>query len=197
MALRARGLGARVIVTEVDPIKALEAVMDGFWVQPMEQAVKEGDVFITVTGDISVLRKEHFENMKDGAIIANSGHFNVEIDIKALAALSKSKRTIREFVEEYALKNGRKVFLLGEGRLINLAAAEGHPAMVMDMSFANQALSAEYMVKNAKNLQADCYPVPREIDEEIAALKLKSMGIDIDVLSPKQKKYLTSWETGT
>lgn len=197
VALRARGLGARVIVTEVDPIKALEAVMDGFWVQPMEQAVVEGDVFITVTGDISVLRKEHFEKMKDGAIISNSGHFNVEIDIKALAALSKSKRTIRDFVEEYAMKDGRKVFLLGEGRLINLAAAEGHPAMVMDMSFANQALAAEYMVKNAKQLSADVYSVPREIDEEIAALKLKSMGINIDVLSAKQKKYLTSWEMGT
>jgi len=197
VALRARGLGARVIVTEVDPIKALEAVMDGFWVQPMEQAAKEGDVFITVTGDISVLRKEHFESMKDGAIIANSGHFNVEIDIKALESLSKSKRTIRDFVEEYSMKDGRKLFLLGEGRLINLAAAEGHPAMVMDMSFANQALASEFMVKNCKSLQADVYSVPREIDEEIAALKLKSMGINIDVLSAKQKKYLTSWETGT
>jgi len=197
VALRARGLGARVIVTEVDPVKALEAVMDGLWVQPMEQAVKEGDVFITVTGDISVLRKEHFEKMKDGAIIANSGHFNVEIDIKALASLSKSNRMIRDFVEEYVMKDGRKLFLLGEGRLINLTAAEGHPAMVMDMSFANQALSAEYMVQNAESLRADVYSVPRQIDEQIAALKLKSMGLSIDVLSPKQKKYLTSWETGT
>jgi adenosylhomocysteinase len=197
VALRARGLGARVIVTEIDPIKALEAVMDGFWVQTMEEAVKHGDVFITVTGDISVLCKEHFEKMKDGAIIANSGHFNVEIDIKALESLSKSKRTIRDFVEEYVMKDGRKLFLLGEGRLINLAAAEGHPAMVMDMSFANQALASEYMVKNAKKLAPDVFSVPRQIDEEIAALKLKSMGIDIDVLSAKQKKYLTSWEGGT
>jgi adenosylhomocysteinase len=197
VALRARGLGARVIVTEIDPLKALEAVMDGFWIRPMDEAVKEGDVFITVTGDISVLRQEHFEKMKNGAIIANSGHFNVEIDIPALNALSKSKRIIRDFVEEYSIKDGRKLFLLGEGRLINLAAAEGHPAMVMDMSFANQALSAEYIVKHGKTLAVNVYPVPQQIDEEIAALKLKSMGIEIDVLTPKQKKYLTSWETGT
>jgi adenosylhomocysteinase len=197
LASRARGMGAIVVVTEIDPLKALEAVMDGFLVQPMEEAAKIGDIFVTLTGDINVIDKHHFEVMKDGAIVANSGHFNVEINIPALQALSKTKRLVRPFVEEYVLKDGRKVFVLGEGRLINLAAAEGHPASVMDMSFANQALSLEYMVKNSSQLEKKVYSVPTEIDQEIARLKLATMGVDIDKLTPQQVSYLASWEHGT
>jgi adenosylhomocysteinase len=197
VASRARGLGAHVIVTEIDPLKALEAVMDGFQVMPIQEAAAIGDIFITVTGDKHVLDAAHFKVMKSGAIVSNSGHFNVEINIEALAKLSKGKRTIRPFVDEYSMRNGRKIFLLADGRLINLSAAEGHPAMVMDMSFANQTLCAEYMVKNHKKLQNKVYPVPRNIDENIAALKLKAMGVQIDTLTAAQKKYLTSWEEGT
>jgi adenosylhomocysteinase len=197
LASRARGMGAIVVVTEIDPLKALEAVMDGFLVKPMEEAAKIGDIFVTLTGDINVVDKHHFEVMKDGAIVANSGHFNVEINIPALQEMSKSKRLVRPFVEEYLIKDGRKVFVLGEGRLINLAAAEGHPASVMDMSFANQALSLEYMVKNASKLEKKVYSVPTEIDQEIARLKLAAMGVDIDKLTPQQVSYLASWEHGT
>jgi adenosylhomocysteinase len=197
VAMRAKGMGARVIVTEVDPLRALEATMDGFEVMKIAPAAKIGDIFLTVTGDKNVIAKEHFKVMKDGAIVANSGHFNVEIDIPSLEALSSSKRTIRDFVEEYTLKSGNRIYLLGEGRLINLAAAEGHPASVMDMSFANQALSAEYMRKNYTTLNKDVYKVPDDIDRNIARLKLKSMGIVIDTLTPEQKKYLSSWEIGT
>jgi adenosylhomocysteinase len=197
VAMRAKGLASKVIVVEVDPLKALEACMDGFEVMPIKEAAKIGDIFVTITGDIGVIRKEHFEVMKDGAIVANSGHFNVELDIPALEKLSKSRRRTRDFVDEYSLKNGRRIYLLGEGRLINLAAAEGHPAQVMDMSFANQALSAEYIVKNYKELKSDVYKVPKEMDESIADLKLKSMGIKIDALTSQQKKYLSSWEIGT
>ncbi|MGA2775202.1 MAG: adenosylhomocysteinase [Candidatus Omnitrophota bacterium] len=196
-AMRAKGLGAKVIVVEVNPLRGLEASMDGFDVIPIKDAAKIGDVFVTVTGDINVIRKEHFQVMKDGAIVSNSGHFNVEIDIPALEKLSRAKKRIREFVDEYILSDGRKIYILGEGRLINLAAAEGHPASVMDMSFANQALSAEYMVKNYKKLKKEVYTVPKNIDENIAVLKLKSMGIKIDTLTPEQKKYLSSWEMGT
>ena len=195
--MRAHGLGANVIVTEIDPLKAIEAVMDGYRVMPMADAAAIGDFFCTVTGDLKVLRKEHFQVMKDGAIISNSGHFNVEIDIPALERLAKRKRTIRDFVEEYTLSDGRRVNLLGEGRLINLASAEGHPASVMDMSFANQALSAEYVIKQGKKLQKQVYPVPQEIDQEIARLKLDGMGIKIDKLTKEQEKYLASWEMGT
>lgn len=197
IAMRAKGMGANVIVTEVSPLAALEAVMDGFRVMSGFEAAKIGDIFVTVTGDISVLRKEHFLAMKDGAIIANSGHFNVEIDIEELNAMSRKKRKIREFVDEYTLGNGRKLYLLGEGRLINLAAAEGHPASVMDMSFANQALSAEYLINESGTLSRKVYSVPKNIDDEIAFLKLSSLGVKIDVLTPKQKKYLASWEFGT
>jgi adenosylhomocysteinase len=197
VAMRARGLGAHVIVTEVDPLKGLEAVMDGFEVMPLKKAAGVGDIFVTVTGDKHVIDTEHFKVMKNGAIVANSGHFNVEINIPALEKMSKSKRTIRSFVEEYITRDGRKIFLLGEGRLINLTSAEGHPAVVMDMSFANQALSAEYMVENHAELENKVYPVPRDIDENIATLKLNAMGIEIDELSAEQKKYLTSWEEGT
>ncbi len=197
LAMRADGMGAKVIIIEVDPLKALEAAMDGYQVMPIKDAAKIGDIFVTATGDINVIRKEHFALMKDGAIVANTGHFNVEIDIPALENLSKRKKHIREFSEEYILKGGRKIYLLGEGRLINLAAAEGHPAQVMDMSFANQALSAEYIAKHHRKLKRDVYNVPIEIDEKIASLKLKSMGIKIDTLTPEQKKYLTSWEMGT
>ena len=197
VAMRARGLGARVIVCEVDPLRALEATMDGYQVLPMIEAAKIGDIFCTVTGDIKVIRQEHFEVMKDGAIVANAGHFNVEIDIPALEQLSKSRRTIREFAEEFALPNGNRIYLLGEGRLINLAAAEGHPPSVMDMSFANQALCSEYIIKSGDKLQKKVYSVPKEIDEEIAALKLKAMGLEIDVLTPEQVKYLASWTEGT
>lgn len=198
VAMRAKGLGANVIVTEIDPLKAIEAVCDGFQVMPLNRAASIGDIFVTVTGDINVIRSEHFKKMKDGAIVCNSGHFNVEIDIPALKKLSKSKRIIRDFVEEYVLKgNGRRIFLLADGRLINLASAEGHPASVMDMSFANQALSAEYITKNHKKLQNRVYNVPLDIDEKIAALKLRAIGITIDVLTPEQKAYLASWQIGT
>jgi adenosylhomocysteinase len=197
VASRARGMGSQVIVTEIDPLKALEAVMDGFQVTPMAQAAKIGDIFITLSGDINVIDKSHFLLMKDGAILANSGHFNVEINIPALTALAKNRRTVRTYVEEFTLSDGRHIFLLGEGRLINLAAAEGHPASVMDMSFANQSLSLEYLVKNQGKIKAQVFPVPEDIDKEIARLKLKSMGINIDTLSTEQVKYLSSWEQGT
>lgn len=197
VATRAQGMGAQVIVTEVNPTKAIEAVMDGFEVMPMSDAARLGDIFITLTGDINVIRKEHFLKMKDGAIVCNSGHFNVEIDLKTLEKVKTRKRRIRPFVEEYTLRNGRKINILGEGRLINLAAAEGHPAVVMDMSFANQALAAEYLVSNARKLSRKVYIVPEKLDDSIAALKLKSMGVAIDRLTPEQKKYLASWEMGT
>ncbi len=197
VAMRARGLGANVIVTEIDPVKALEAVMDGLQVMPMEQAVKVGDFFITVTGNLHVLRGEHFSAMKDGAIVCNSGHFNVELDLPALEALARKRRTVRPGVEEFTLRNGNKVSLLGEGRLVNLALAEGHPSSVMDMSFANQALAAEYLIENHKELKKQVYPVPKNIDQEIARLKLQGIGIPIDKLTKEQKKYLASWEMGT
>ncbi len=196
-AMRAKGLGAQVIVTEVKPLRALEAVMDGFKVMPMNDAAKIGDIFITVTGDKHVIAKEHFDMMKDGAIICNSGHFNVEIDIPSLEKMAVAKRRIRTFVDEYTMKDNRRIFLLGEGRLINLAAAEGHPSSVMDMSFANQALCLEYLVKNKGKLQAKVYVAPEEIDLEVARLKLESMGIKIDKLTPEQERYLNSWEEGT
>jgi adenosylhomocysteinase len=197
VAMRARGLGAHVIIIEVEPVRALEAVMEGYQVMPLLEAAKIGDIFITVTGDKNVIDKKHFQVMKDGAIMANSGHFNAEINIPVLESLSKNKRTVRAFVEEYALKDGRSLYLLGEGRLINLAAAEGHPASVMDMSFANQALCAEYMVKNRGKLEVKVHPVPEEIDKEVACLKLKAMGVAIDTLTAQQRKYLTSWQEGT
>jgi adenosylhomocysteinase len=197
LASRARGMGADVIITEIDPTKAIEAVMDGFRVMSMQEAAKIGDIFVTVTGNKNVIAREHFENMKNGAVVANSGHFNVEIDIPALEKLASSKRQAREFVDEYALKDGRKIYLLGEGRLINLAAAEGHPASVMDMSFANQALSCEFLVKNHQSLERKVYPVPEELDKKIARLKLESMGIKIDCLTPEQEEYLASWSEGT
>ena len=197
LASRARGAGAEVIVTEIDPTKALEAVMDGFRVMSMEEAAKIGDVFCTVTGNKNVLAKQHFEAMKDGAIISNSGHFNVEIDIPSLEKLSGSKRTTRNFVEEYTMKDGRRINLLGDGRLINLAAAEGHPASVMDMSFADQALCCEYMAKNYKTLEKRVYTVPVDLDKRVAKLKLESMGIKIDRLTPEQEEYLASWNEGT
>jgi adenosylhomocysteinase len=198
LASRARGMGSLVIVTEVDPLKALEAVMDGFQVMPMMEAAKIGDIFCTVTGDINVIDSRHFKVMKDGAIVANSGHFNVEINIPGLASLSKGDpKLVRPFVEQYEIKDGRKINLLGEGRLINLASAEGHPASVMDMSFANQALAAEFMVKNAKTLEKRVYSVPPEVDAEIARIKLAAMGIKIDELTPDQVRYLNSWEEGT
>ena len=197
IAMRARGMGAHVIIIEVEPVRALEAVMEGYEVMPLLEAAKVGDIFITVTGDKKVIDKQHFEVMKDGAIMANSGHFDVEINIPALEAMSKGKRRIRSSVDEYSLKDGRSLYLLGEGRLINLAAAEGHPASVMDMSFANQALCAEYMVKNKGKLKIKVNPVPEEIDKEVARLKLKAMGVAIDKLTAEQKKYLTSWQEGT
>ena len=198
LASHARGMGSLVIITEIDPLKALEAVMDGFEVMPMKEAAKIGDIFCTVTGDINVVDKSHFEVMKDGAIVANSGHFNVEINIPALEKMSKDKpNLVRPFVEQYTTKDGRKINILGEGRLINLAAAEGHPASVMDMSFANQALAAEYMIKNADKLEKKVYSVPAEIDAEIARLKLEAMEIKIDKLSDEQLKYLNSWQEGT
>jgi adenosylhomocysteinase len=196
-AMRARGLGAQTIVTEIDPVRALEATMDGHRVMTMEQAAAIGDIFVTLTGDIHVLDRHHFEAMKEGAIIANSGHFNVEINIKALEEMSESRRRVRENVEEFRMMDGRKLHLLGEGRLINLAAAEGHPASVMDMSFANQALAAEYLAQRDQRLPVDVYNVPTEIDEEVARLKLASMEIEIDTLTDEQKKYLESWEEGT
>ncbi len=197
LALRARGMGANVIVTEVDPTAALEAVMDGFTAMPIRQAARMGDFFCTVTGNINVIRKEHFQIMKDGAIVANSGHFNVELDLDGLGSIAKSRRTIRPFVEEYVLENGRCINVLGDGRLINLASAEGHPSSVMDMSFANQALSIEYMVNGQKRLENTVYPVPEEIDKAIAKEKLTSMNVKIDRLTPEQKKYLASWSLGT
>ncbi len=197
LASRARGAGAEVIVTEVDPTKALEAVMDGFRVMSMAEAAKIGDVFCTVTGNKNVLAKEHFEVMKNGAIISNSGHFNVEIDIPTLEKMASSKRTTRHFVEEYSMKDGRKINLLGEGRLINLAAAEGHPPSVMDMSFADQALSVEHMVKNYSKMEKTVYTVPVELDKRVARLKLESMGIKIDRLTPEQEEYLAGWSEGT
>ncbi|UCD31767.1 MAG: adenosylhomocysteinase [Desulfobacterales bacterium] len=197
LALRARGMGSNVIVTEVDPVAALEAVMDGFSVMPIRQAAKIGDFFCTVTGNINVIRKEHFLSMKDGAIVSNSGHFNVELDLASLEAISTSRRIIRPFVEEYLLANGKRINVLADGRLINLAAAEGHPSSVMDMSFANQALCLEYMVKGKKRLNNDVYPVPEEIDMAIAKEKLSAMGMKIDRLTAEQKKYLASWSMGT
>ncbi len=197
LAMRARGMGARVVVTEVEPLKALEAVMDGYQVMPMIEAASLGDFFCTVTGDINVIRKEHFLAMKEGAIVANSGHFNVELDLKALEEVTKEKRTIRKYVEEYSLINERHIYILGEGRLVNLATAEGHPSSVMDMSFANQALCAEYIVRQGSGMGNRVYGVPKEIDDEIARLKLSSMGINIDRLTQEQEKYLVSWNMGT
>ena len=197
VAMRAKGLGADVILTEIDPIRALEATMDGFRVMPMREAARIGDIFVTVTGDKGVLNGEHFQAMKDGAVLCNSGHFNVEIDIPALEKLSAPKREARPFVDEYQLKDGRRLYLLGEGRLVNLATAEGHPASVMDMSFANQALAAEYMTQHAAELGPKVYPVPEHLDKQIARLKLESMGIQIDKLTPEQEHYLASWQEGT
>lgn len=196
-AMRARGMGANVIVTEIDPIKAIEAVMDGFRVLPMTEAAKLGDFFVTVTGNRHVIDKEHFESMKDGAIVCNSGHFDLELNLEALREMSESVENRRPFVEEYMGKNGKSVIVLGEGRLINLAAAEGHPASVMDMSFANQALSAEYLVKQQGKLAAGVHVLPPEVDQEIASLKLRSLGISIDTLTPEMLEYMSSWETGT
>jgi adenosylhomocysteinase len=197
VAMRAQGMGANVIITEVDPLRALEAVMDGYQVLPMAEAAKIGDFFVTLTGDIQVIRQEHFSLMKDGAIVANSGHFNVELDLDGLEAIASKRRQVREFVEEYTLSNGRKINVLGEGRLVNLAAAEGHPSSVMDMSFANQALSCEYLAKSAGELEKRVYRVPLKIDQEIARLKLHAMGVKIDTLTPEQADYLVSWEMGT
>jgi adenosylhomocysteinase len=197
VAMRARGLGANVIVTEVDPIKALEALMDGYRVTSMAEAAVIGDIFITVTGDKHVIARDHFERMKNGAILCNSGHFNVEIDLDALARISSSRRQSREFVEEYCFRDGRKLYVLGEGRLINLAAAEGHPASVMDMSFANQALSADYMVKNHSTLEKRVYSVPDDLDRQVARMKIDSMGVKIDRLTAEQEHYLSSWSEGT
>ncbi|HEY4707863.1 MAG TPA: adenosylhomocysteinase [Thermodesulfobacteriota bacterium] len=197
VAMRAKGMGANVVVTEIDPLKALEAVMDGFRVMPIADAAMVGDMFCTVTGNLNVIRKEHFLKMRDGALVCNSGHFNVELDLVGLKSVSKGKKTVRDFVDEYTLRNGKTVCVLGEGRLINLAAAEGHPASVMDMSFANQALAADFLVKKGHTLSAEVYTVPYEIDKEIARLKLASLGMKIDVLTPEQKKYLASWEMGT
>ncbi len=197
LAQRARGMGARTIVTEVDPLKALEAVMDGYEVLPLKDAAAIGDVFVTVTGNSSIIRKEHFSVMKDGALVANSGHFNVEIDIPALKKLSKKIRQTRDFIEEFTLKTGKRIFLIAGGRLVNLAAAEGHPASVMDMSFANQALGAEFLVKSKSKLKPRIYTIPQELDEQVAALKLEAMGIHIDRLTEEQVKYLASWELGT
>jgi adenosylhomocysteinase len=197
VAMRARGMGALVVVTEVDPRRALEAAMDGFQVLPMERAAEVGDIFVTATGDKSVIRREHMQRMRDGAIVANTGHFNVEIDLPALRSLAVETRTARPLVEEFRLEDGRRLYLLADGRLVNLAAAEGHPAAVMDMSFANQALSCEYVVQNAASLERRVYPVPDEIDDEIARLKLETMGILIDTLSEEQARYLASWDEGT
>jgi adenosylhomocysteinase len=195
--MRAKGMGANVIVTEVDPLRAIEAVMDGYRVMPIADAVMIGDIFVTLTGDVNVISTEHFEAMKDGAIVANSGHFNVELNLEALGKISKQKRRLRDLVDEYTLENGRKIYVLGEGRLINLAAGEGHPAAVMDMSFANQSLCVEYLAKNGAKLEKKVYPVPSEIDQQVARLKLDAMGIRIDSLTDEQRKYLSSWELGT
>ncbi len=197
LAMRARGMGANVVVTEVEPLAALEAVMDGFRVMPMNDAAEIGDIFCTLTGDINVIDKHHFELMKDGAIVSNSGHFNVEINIPSLETMAEEKRKPREFVEQFILEDGRRINLLGEGRLINLAAAEGHPASVMDMSFANQALSLEYLMEHEKELENRVYTIPEDVDRAIARLKLEKMGVKIDVLTEEQKKYLASWEEGT
>ncbi len=197
IALRAKGLGSNVVITEVEPVRALEAVMDGYRAMPLIEAAKVGDIFITIAGNKNVIDKAHLQVMKDGAILANSGHFNAEINIPALESLANSKRRIRPFVDEYTLNNGRHLYLLAEGRLINLAAAEGHPASVMDMSFTNQALCLEYIVKNRERLELKVYPVPEEIDKQVARLKLKSMGIKIDNLTLEQQKYLSSWQEGT
>jgi len=197
LAMRARGAGANVIVCEVDPLKALEAVMDGYRAMPMREAAKIGDVFITVTGDKNVIRTEHFAHMKDGAIVGNSGHFNVEIDIPGLREIAAPPKKLRDFVEEYTLKNGKKIILLAEGRLLNLSAAEGHPAMVMDMSFANQAMSAVHLIRKGKDLKLKVYTVPDKIDRDIAKMKLKTMGIKIDRLTVEQKRYLADWKEGT
>ncbi len=197
LAMRAKGLGANVVVVEIDPLAGLEAVMDGFRVMPIAEAAKIGDFFCTVTGNLNVIRKDHFRNMKDGAIVANSGHFNCELDLDGLSSITKSKKDIRDFLREYTLKNGKTVCILGEGRLINLAAAEGHPASVMDMSFANQSLSAEYLVKNHKKLKNEVYVVPEKIDKDIAKHKLAALGVKIDSLTAEQKKYLASWDMGT
>jgi adenosylhomocysteinase len=197
VAMRARGLGANVIVTEIDPTKAIEAIMDGFRVMSMGEAAVIGDLFVTLTGNKSVISRDHFEKMKNGAVLCNSGHFNVEIDLDVLATMASSRRPAREFVEEFAMRDGRKVYVLGEGRLINLAAAEGHPASVMDMSFANQALSAEYMVKNHASLEKRVYAVPEDLDKQVARMKLEAMGVKIDRLTPEQEHYLASWSEGT
>jgi len=197
VAMRARGMGANVIVTEADPLKALEAVMDGYSVMPLTDAARIGDLFVTLTGNLHVIREEHFQLMKDGAVVCNSGHFNVEVDLEALGGLARGRRMVREFVEEYTMQDGRRINVLGEGRLINLVSAEGHPASVMDMSFANQALSVEYAVKHRGTLEKRVYGVPKEIDVQIAALKLASMGIRIDELTPEQRRYLDSWNLGT
>jgi adenosylhomocysteinase len=197
VAMRARGMGANVIVTEIDPLRAIEAVMDGFTVMPIRKAAAVGDIFCTLTGNIAVIRQEHFHLMKDGAIVANSGHFNVELDLEGLSGIAASRRQLRPFVEEFVLKNGHRINVLGEGRLINLAAAEGHPSSVMDMSFANQALCVEYMVKNKTTLTQTVHPVPEKIDRQIAKEKLAAMGTKIDKLTPQQKKYLASWSMGT
>ena len=197
VAMRARGMGAHVIISEVEPVRALEAVMDGFEVMPLTKAAEQGDLFITVTGDIRVVSRSVFQRMKDGAIVCNSGHFNVEIDLEALKKLSRSVREVKPEVNEYTLRNGRRIMVLSEGRLVNLSCAEGHPAQVMDMSFANQALSAEWLVKNKRKLSAQVYRLPEKLDREIAGLKLKARGVQIDRLTPEQKQYLSSWETGT
>ncbi len=197
LAMRGKGMGANVIVTEVDNVKALEALMDGFLVMPLAQAARLGDLFITVTGDINVIRPEHFKVMKDGAIVCNSGHFNVELDLAGLHKVAKAKREVRPMVEEYTLSSGRHIIILAEGRLINLATAEGHPASVMDMSFANQSLAAETLAKKGRSMQKKVYSLPQEMDQQIASLKLKAMGVKVDVLTPEQKKYLASWEMGT
>jgi len=197
VAMRAKGLGARAIITEVEPVKALEAVMDGYQVMPLMEAARVGDIFITISGDKNVIDRAHLEAMKDGAILANSGHFNVEINIPALESMARSKRRIRSFIDEYTLNDNRRLCLLAEGRLINLSAAEGHPASVMDMSFANQALCMEYIAKNRDKLELKVYPVPEEVDKQVSLLKLQAMGIEIDTLTPEQEKYLNSWEEGT
>jgi len=197
VAMRARGMGANVIICEVDPIKALEALMDGYRVMSMSEAAEVGDVFVTLTGNKNVIGREHFERLKNGAILANSGHFNVEIDLEALGRMASSRRPVREVVEEYALRDGRRIYVLGEGRLINLAAAEGHPASVMDMSFANQALAVQYLVDNHARLQRRVYPVPEELDKRVARMKLESMGVKIDRLTPEQERYLATWSEGT
>ncbi len=197
VAMRARGLGANVIVTEIDPVRAIEAAMDGFRVMPMAEAAKQGDVFVTVTGNKHVIRPEHFEAMKDGAMVCNSGHFDIEIDLESLGAKATEVKEVRNFTQKYTLPNGKAIVVLGEGRLINLAAAEGHPSAVMDMSFANQALACEYLVKNNGKLEPGIYNIPKEVDQDIAALKLKAMGIEIDTLTPEQEEYINSWTVGT